>query len=216
MKELAHNPNVMSSESWMVGGFDTRSPFKVVILADASESMWSVEEQTRKAIQQYTQGLARDPKLKFEVTYGQFSDTLGYVARNVPVEAFEPKYEVNGGTALWDSLTTLMELESERKVPVICVIITDGEDNLSKKYDQRTVFRIVTQRRDVWKNWTFVWIGMEGSAQQAKEVGIDQFLDISREDLPRELQRLSVETKRLGEQLRVSGKKQGQLLLTGK
>lgn len=83
-------------------------------------------------------------------------------------ELNERTYRPGGGTALLDALgTTIDEVgkklatlaDDERPSKVIFLIITDGEENMSKVYhEQNRIKDMVTHQREKY-NWEFVFMG---------------------------------------------------------
>ena len=76
-------------------------------------------------------------------------------------------YRPSGGTALLDALGTTIDSignklaampEEERPSKVIFLIITDGEENSSRRYELDQVRTMVTHQREKY-NWEFVFMG---------------------------------------------------------
>jgi hypothetical protein len=70
---------------------------------------------------------------------------------------------------------------------VVCLIVSDGEENASKEADQEQVASMVRSRRE-WGNWTFLWLNLQGKrSKNARMLGInsvDSTLDQINESLP--------------------------------
>lgn len=76
-------------------------------------------------------------------------------------------YRPNGGTALLDAMgTTIDEVgkklaampEEERPSKVIFLIVTDGEENSSRRYTLEQIRSMVTHQRETY-SWEFVFMG---------------------------------------------------------
>ena len=76
-------------------------------------------------------------------------------------------YRTGGGTALLDALGTTIDnvgnklaamSEEERPSKVIFLIITDGEENSSRKYNLDQIRSMVTHQRETY-SWEFVFMG---------------------------------------------------------
>lgn len=90
-------------------------------------------------------------------------------------------YRPNGGTPLLDTIGVaiartgekLKELpEALRPSKVLFVIITDGEENTSRKYNLKQIKEMITHQKDVYK-WEFVFLGANQDAiQEASKMGI--------------------------------------------
>lgn len=76
-------------------------------------------------------------------------------------------YSPNGGTALLDALGTTIDTvgaklaampEEERPSKVIVLVITDGQENSSKKFTKDQIKAKIEHQRDVY-SWEFVFMG---------------------------------------------------------
>lgn len=90
-------------------------------------------------------------------------------------------YVPSGGTPLLDTIAVLIKEtgkklaalpESERPSKVLCVIITDGEENSSHKYTFEDVKALIEQQTNVYK-WEFMFLGANQDAiGEASKMGI--------------------------------------------
>jgi len=97
-------------------------------------------------------------------------------------------YRPSGNTALYDAICETVDAtgarftmmaESERPGMVMVVIITDGEENHSRKFSREDVFQRITAQQDVYK-WTFLFLGANQDAfRAAGAMGIPQNLAAS-------------------------------------
>lgn len=95
----------------------------------------------------------------------------------------EADYTVGGCTALIDAMgeeisyiTTIHKYirEEDRPVKTVFVIITDGMENASHKYDSDTVKKMVEEKRR--EGWEFIFLGANIDAvETAKRYGIPQY-----------------------------------------
>lgn len=103
-----------------------------------------------------------------EVTLAQFDTVYEVVYSPTPI-ADVPEFvvEPRGRTALLDAvgrfITEIGEQLSalpERQRPghVICLIMTDGMENASRKWTWESVKKLTTQQQNEW-NWKFIFIG---------------------------------------------------------
>jgi uncharacterized protein YegL len=76
-------------------------------------------------------------------------------------------YSPNGGTALLDALGSTIDTvgaklaardESERPSKVIVLVITDGQENSSKRFKKEQIKEKISHQREVY-NWEFVFMG---------------------------------------------------------
>lgn len=104
---------------------------------------------------------------------------------HIDIREVEPmtnkEYRVGGGTALLDAIGDTIESVQERiddtavmKRPdgVICVIITDGEENSSTKFKKEQVKKMIEHQKKS-HGWEFVFLGATMEAvQDARGLGI--------------------------------------------
>jgi hypothetical protein len=106
---------------------------------------------------------------------------------------------------LWDALAHTLVLEKSRRTAVVCLIVTDGEDNCSQEADSKQVHAMIQSRRE-WGNWLFLWLNLQGKPNKnARALGID-CLDCARQDIGKALSvsadRIARAVARLGGQTR--------------
>lgn len=97
------------------------------------------------------------------------------------VDIGEKDYFPNGMTPLLDSLGEVIEKigkrleatpESDRPGKVLVGVMTDGEENFSKKYDLKKVAEMVKHQQEKY-NWLFVFLGANiDSFANAADLGI--------------------------------------------
>lgn len=154
----------------------------ISIVQDRSSSMNSVRDET---ITGFNAFIAEQKALpgKCLVTMMQFNTEFKLLYNGEDVKKVEPlthqTYRPDGYTALLDAvartiITTGQRLEAmpeaERPAKVVCVIITDGEENSSKEYGgpegRAKVFQMIKQQTEAYK-WNFIFLGANQDAIQA-------------------------------------------------
>jgi hypothetical protein len=179
----------------------------LLIILDRSLSMAAYEEQVTTGLHSFVRTLAHTPGPRYLVTVVQFAGEPETSVRAMSLEKLSISYKPNGeGTALWDALAHSLVLEKSRQVPVICLIITDGEDNASREADWKQVRAMIQSRRE-WGNWVFLWLNLQGKpSKNAHTLAID-CVDCAREDignaLPGLADRISRAVSRLGSNKRI-------------
>src|ERR1019366_641563 len=92
-------------------------------------------------------------------------------------ELDDKSYYARGNTALLDAIgrtinkvgTSLASMkEEERPSKVLFLIMTDGEENMSRDFNHSKVMDMINHQRDVYK-WNFVFIGANQDAIKAGE-----------------------------------------------
>ncbi len=119
------------------------------------------------------------------VTYCQFDDRYEMVYADTPLdqvplltdETFIPR----GGTALLDAIgrtiaTTGERLaamdEAARPGKVLCIIITDGQENQSREYQREQVRDMIKLQTEKY-SWEFIYLGADEHAfQEAASMGL--------------------------------------------
>lgn len=91
------------------------------------------------------------------------------------------QYSPSGMTALLDALGQIIEntgktlyamSEDEKPQNVIVVVITDGQENSSKKFDRAKIAEMVKHQQDVY-NWQFLFFGANIDAfTEGKSLGL--------------------------------------------
>ena len=99
------------------------------------------------------------------------------------VHEYDPLYQYapNGGTAMNDGIGTAIDKigkwlsdmpEEERPSKNLIVIMTDGEENVSKEYTLAKVQEMIKHQTEKY-DWTFVYMGMDiSNAKAAEDLGI--------------------------------------------
>lgn len=163
----------------------------VHLLVDGSGSMASIASQTRSGINEYFQSIPKSKEnsktlVSLSVFSGGFYASGGCqiakLRENIDVNDIpqlgQSEYNPNGGTPLLDAIgTTVLETKkladtSPTPPAVIFVIITDGEENQSRKFTKAQIKELIQTQTDVDK-WTFVYMGAnQDSFAEASNYGI--------------------------------------------
>ena len=116
----------------------------------------------------------------------QFNNVVKRPVKSVDLALFHDdlmsKYDCSGCTALNDAVCTAIDTlghefaempESERPEHVLCVIITDGLENASRKYSAEDVKDRIEHQKTAYK-WDFQFLAADQDAFAAGEaLGID-------------------------------------------
>jgi len=141
----------------------------VAFVLDKSGSMSSVRQATISGFNEYVGTLRKDKKSKYAMSFTLFDTNVEKRHVNEPLSSVENLTEVNyrpdGMTALYDAaMQTITETEKVAKKgqPVLCVIMTDGEENSSKEYTEKDLKAKTGELEK--KGWTFVFLGANQDA----------------------------------------------------
>jgi uncharacterized protein YegL len=159
---------------------------KLVVILDASGSMWKVKSDTIGGFNKLIEDQKKLPGDCF-VTVVQFS-TFGKqktIVDNKPLnEVFllsDVTYQTGGWTAMRDAIGSTIDKvgkeltainEIDRPGKVIVAIITDGEENDSREYSVEQIKTQITEQRDKY-SWEFLFTAANQDAILAgKKLGI--------------------------------------------
>ncbi|MBW3539669.1 MAG: VWA domain-containing protein [Planctomycetes bacterium] len=156
----------------------------ITIILDRSGSMGSISTETIFGFNTFVDDQRRLPGTA-RLTLAQFDDQHEIVYDAVPLEEVPPldhvRFQPRGATALLDAIgrsirhtKTRLARQSDEEPPrqIICLIITDGQENASYEFDRRLVFDMIRTQRDGF-GWQFVFLGANQDAiAEAGALGI--------------------------------------------
>lgn len=136
----------------------------VGFVVDSSSSMESRKRQVIESYNEYLGTIAKEPA-EVRVTRTHFDDDVRVEHGVVPLVA-APRlttatYRTEGSTALYDGLgETIKRLEREvgPEDRVTVVLLTDGEENMSKQWRLPALNKLVKQK-EATGLWTFIMLG---------------------------------------------------------
>lgn len=152
----------------------------LVFILDKSGSMSGFESDT---VGGYNSVLAenRDKKGQTFITTVLFNDKTKMLHNREPISKVSnltlDDYSVNGNTALLDAIGESIEkMRENRKVTknnnVLFVIITDGEENSSEKYNAAKIKSMI-KSAETEDKWDFIFLGANIDAvSEAENIGI--------------------------------------------
>jgi Mg-chelatase subunit ChlD len=142
----------------------------ITFVLDESGSMQSIAQSAREGFNEYLQEQIKgDGQTWWTLTtFNSRSWTRFAVIPGEEVRPLDADYSPNGMTALYDAVgdslaktrAFLDSLDSDdRPQDVIIVILTDGMENSSRRWDLRQVARLITDAED--DGWQFVFLGAD-------------------------------------------------------
>lgn len=158
----------------------------ILIVLDASGSMMSIQDDIKGSFNEFLKKQRGEPgKTVFDLY--QFSDTAKRIVKSADLSHFHDdlmaKYICTGCTALNDAVCTAIDTvgrefsnmpEPERPEHVLCVIITDGQENASREFTMKDVKARIKHQQDVY-SWNFQFLAADQDAFAAgEELGIDR------------------------------------------
>ena len=145
---------------------DTTNPTisDIVIVWDKSGSMAVMKNEPVEAINAFIEG-QRNNDDGVKVSFVQFNDEIETVFSDLPLREVKnirlEDYKPDGMTALYDAIgfTFTKKLESTGRTDnVIAVIMTDGKENCSSKYNISDVKELI-ERVESKHSWKVVFLG---------------------------------------------------------
>lgn len=167
----------------------------ITVILDRSGSMYNDRAKTVEGFNAFLQE-QKDIEGEATITLVQFAEefTTSYKDVNLSEAKFIKQktnmtlenfveYNANGqSTSLRDTVGSVIAnlgydlsklTENERPDKVIIVIITDGEDNSSRRYSLSKLKEMIEHQQKVY-NWTFLYLGADMSGvNEARSMGID-------------------------------------------
>jgi len=151
----------------------------VNFILDESGSMTSIKDQTISGFNEYVDSLKPKGKAA-RFTFTKFnSRATSVVCDNIPVKDVplltSRNYVPNDLTPLYDAIGASVKavekaLEKE-SVDVLCVIMTDGQENCSREFTRSKIFEIIEDKQK--EGWTFAYLGAnQDSWGEGAKVGI--------------------------------------------
>lgn len=135
-------------------------------ILDASTSMFgSKADKVREGLEADLNGIIADKTIKPRVTIIKFSSSHSITALAVERKRKEIKetkkeilaaYRTSGMTALYDAIGEGIKLLNGRK-NVFVNIMTDGEENDSKKFTASTIKELISEKRN--QGWAITFFG---------------------------------------------------------
>lgn len=105
----------------------------------------------------------------------KFNTSKRKVFSAIPIEEVQlltpAQYSPSGFTALYDAVAEAISLGEEADSDrVLCVVITDGEENSSKEISFEKITSLI-KNHEAMDNWTFVYLGVDPE-KWAQQVGM--------------------------------------------
>ncbi len=152
----------------------------ILIVLDASGSMSCIQNDIKGSFNAFLDKQREEPgKTVFDLY--QFNDEAVRLVKSADLAQFHDdlmsRYECTGCTALNDAVCIAMDTigqefanmpEEERPANVLCVIITDGEENASRKFSTKDVKARIEHQKTKY-NWEFVYLAADPDAFDAGE-----------------------------------------------
>jgi Mg-chelatase subunit ChlD len=158
----------------------------LIIVLDASGSMSSIQNDIKGSFNEFLKK-QREAEGRTVFDLYQFNDEAVRIVKSADLAQFHDdlmsRYKCTGCTALNDAICIAMDTigqefanmpEEERPEHVLCVIITDGEENASKEYTTEDVKDRIEHQKTKY-NWQFEFLAANQDAFETGEsFGLDE------------------------------------------
>lgn len=149
--------------------------FKIVVILDESGSMECIRDDMIKALNSLIkeQKEIKDRPCKF--TLVKFNNEVTRLIKNLDLkevsELSRKDYIPNSTTALYDAIgSTINWFRYESNV--LMVIVTDGQENASKKYNYKEITQMLDEKQK-YREWTYVYLSNDlSTAKQGDNLGL--------------------------------------------
>jgi len=156
----------------------------IVVVLDKSGSMDSCKQDTIGGFNSYIKEQSDVEGQEADLTLIQFSNTCDVTFNDLVIQDVagldDRNYMPGGGTALYDAIGMGIELmdeklsgseEDEKPAKTLIVIITDGGENASRKFNQAKIDSLINERKK--DDWEFVFIGANQDAiKSGGDIGV--------------------------------------------
>lgn len=136
----------------------------IVFVIDKSGSMGTIAPRMREAINTFITEQQRQPRDGSTFTCYMFADNVERTVHRQPLCQVRllsaEDYRTGGSTALFDALgTACHDFAHERNV--ILVVVTDGEENASRRFTKKEeITRMIAQCKDE-KKWNVIYLSCD-------------------------------------------------------
>lgn len=161
-----------------------RDTTEIIIVMDKSGSMGCCAADAIGGFNQFLEEQKAEPG-EANLTLVLFDTTYNIPINGKPIKDVEPltpeTYRPGGNTALNDAVArAIVETgkrlsdmpEEERPNKVICVIVTDGQENSSREHTRAQIQEMVKHQEEKY-DWAFIYLGANVDAfAEARHLGI--------------------------------------------
>lgn len=150
-------------------------PLKIVIVLDESGSMGSIRHNILKSINDLITEQQQNFSRSATLTLIKFNDNINRIIMNKPITKVNKldyeDYTPNGSTALYDAIGEAIN-EFKFDNDVLMIIVTDGQENASKKYNKSQVNALIDNKK-LNNNWSYVYLSSDLNTEiQGNNIGL--------------------------------------------
>lgn len=137
-----------------------QSPFKIVVVLDASGSMSHLRDATIHSFDNFISEQKTLPS-EADLYLYKFSSIVTpatFTPLKSSVSLSNIGYFCIGGTALYDAIGKAISEQVKDNTSGILIIITDGEENSSKQYNKKDVSALIDEAQKKY-GWEVIFLG---------------------------------------------------------
>lgn len=144
-----------------------REPPMIVMVLDGSGSMQSISNDIRGSVNSFINQQKAAPADGTKFSLIVFADDAKIKINQVPIqdvaEVTRDEYHCDGYTALYDAIGLAIDNHSDHKEALV-VIVTDGEENMSRTTHDELQRKIAEKKASGWK---FIYLANEPQVSRA-------------------------------------------------
>ena len=149
--------------------------YKIVLILDESGSMESIRNDMLKSINDLIKEQQQVKERPSTFTLVKFNEKVNRYISNKPLNNIKvlssEDYTPNGATALYDAIGDNINLFRNEK-EVLMVIVTDGQENSSTKYNKNQINKMIEQKKET-NNLSYVYLSNDLNTQlQGNNIGL--------------------------------------------
>jgi hypothetical protein len=166
----------------IVDNNDTDLSTEIICIIDKSQSMNKIKDEAISGFNEFIKEqkeLEDDTKITVSLFDSNYKPLYNSVPLNEAIELSDENYIPSSMTALYDAIGLSIDEAKERytKDPeskpdrVLVVILTDGAENRSREYDQKSIFDMIEEQKT--QDWEFIFLAANQDAMKvAKSINI--------------------------------------------
>ena len=144
----------------------------IIMFIDESGSMTEMGKEPVEAVNAF---IEEQKKVEDDstITIYKFNTNYTEFCVDKPLKEFDvfDNYNPSGMTSLYDAIGNCIS-KKEKTKGVTCLIITDGKDNASKKYNKKSVSKLI-KNTEGELGWKYIYLGAnQDSFEEGNKLGI--------------------------------------------
>ena len=174
-KKMSKNSNENNGEGGKKVELETTTD--VIIILDTSGSMHELGDEPLQSLNSFIRDQQAAKVEGATLSLWYFDTKVKQIIDDQALVDVLPvvEYVPGGLTALYDAIgqAVMCKLQKRKNKGVVCVVITDGEENSSQEFDNKSIHRLIN---DAEKNlqWKFIFMGSAGISPQGEKSGFNK------------------------------------------